>query len=326
MRIVRSILLATAALVAMLAPLQHGALAQAYPERTIRMIFPFAAGGGGDTVARIVAAQMSVDLGQQVIVENRPGGGSAIGTYAAARAAPDGYTFVEITGANLYFTLMQENVPYDLRKDFRPIAGIGGFPLVLCASKASGIASLSDLVERSKTAKGGLNYSSGGNGTLAHLSAARLLNGLKVEGTHVPYRGNAEATQAILSGLAQFTFSATADSTEFVKAGSLTTLAVTSRKRVPTLPDVPTTAEIGLDDFDASVWYGFLAPAGTPDEVINRLRASIAKVMDTPSVQDRLKALGFAADVTTPDEFAAFLGKERDRWGQVIRTNGIRIN
>lgn len=322
---VRSILIA-AALVAALPWTSPRAVAQVYPERPVRMIFPFAAGGGGDTVARIVAAQMSADLGQQVIVENRAGGGSAIGTNAAARAAPDGYTILQITGANLYFTLMQENVPYDLRRDFRPIAGIGGFPLILCTSKASSIASLAGLVEQSKGTRGGVNYSSGGIGTLAHLSGARLLNGLRTEGTHVPYRGNAEATQALLSGLAQFTFSATADSTEFVKAGGLTALAVTSRRRLPTLPDLPTTAEIGLEDFDASVWYGFLAPAGTPDEVIARLRASITKAVGSPMVQERLGALGFVPDVTTPDAFAAFLDKERARWGQVIKANGIRIN
>jgi tripartite-type tricarboxylate transporter receptor subunit TctC len=302
------------------------AFAQAYPTGPIRLIVPFSAGGPADLIARILAERVAVELGQPMVVENRVGGNFVVGTQAAARARPDGYTIMIVTGANLIVSLTQENLPYNLDRDLAPVLGIGSFPILIAVPGRSNIRSIADLAAIARATEGGLTYGSGGVGSVGHLAVANLLGQLGVTGTHVPYRGNNEATQALLSNQIQLFLPTIADAYQFVASSGVRALGVTSDRRLESLPDVPTTKELGLPDFTARIWYGYLAPTGTPAAAIARLRDAFTRAIEHPPIQRRLAAMHYNAEVTGAEEFARFMQAEAKRWGGVIRANRITLN
>ena len=303
-----------------------GAAAQSasYPTKPIRLIVTFSAGGPADVVGRLVAEKMGAELGQSVIVENRTGGNSVIGTQAAARSEPDGYTVLMLTAANIIAVHLQSNVPYDFEKDFTPVIGIGSVPNVLAVPTKANIRSIADLVALAKSTPDGLNYASGGNGSLGHISGALLAQELKIKATHVPYRGNSVAMQDLMANRVQLFFPSIIEGLAGAKTGEVRLLAVTSEQRVASAPDVPTMKELGLGHIDPRIWYGYLVPAKTPPAIVERLHDAIAKSVTRPDVQERLKAFSFITTIQTGPQFRELMRSESARWQKVIQENGIK--
>jgi tripartite-type tricarboxylate transporter receptor subunit TctC len=309
----------TAAALLLCAP----AAAQApYPSSPIRMLFTFGVGGPGDMVARTFAERLTADLGQQVIVENRTGADGVIGMKAAIASKPDGYTFLLISGANLTLPLLKEGV-YDLEKDLVPIAGIGSIPYTFVVSGKSSIRTIADLGALGKTRV--LNYGSGGYAGPSHIASARLMGDLKVDSTHVPYRGLSPAMTAVVGTQIDFMAASPLDVLQHHKAGTARVIGVTTEHRLPELPDVPTMAEQGFKDFHFSTWYAFLAPANTPKPIVDRLHAAIGKATADASVQDKLSKIGLTLKLTSGAEIASFMREEAVRMRRVIKDNNIKL-
>jgi tripartite-type tricarboxylate transporter receptor subunit TctC len=298
--------------------------AGSFPDAPVRVIVPYGAGGTGDMVARIVGEKAGAELGQAVIIDNRSGGNGIIGAQVASKAKPDGYTLMFMATGHLILPNVQ-HVPYDWQKDFTPVFGTTATPLVIAVSSKSSIKSFADLVSVAKTAPNGLNYASGGAGSVSHLAAARLIKELKINGTHVPFRGFNPAVQALLGQQVNFICATVADVVELAKAGNVRLLGVTSEKRQPLLPDVPTMKEQGFADFNASSWNAYMAPAGTPPEAITRLNAAFAKATADKSVQERLGSLGVSVMAKNRDELQKFMKDEEARWRKVIEDNAIKM-
>ena len=293
------------------------------PGGVIKLVIPNPAGGVGDLIGRLLSDKASADLGQPIIIENRAGGTTAIGTDVVAKAKPDGCTILSVTASGVVVTLLREKLPYDLWRDFTPILGTGSFPMVLAVPAASKFNSFADLAAAAKS-KEGITYASGGNGSLAHLAAVRLIKELGGTGNHIPFRGNSDATQALLGNQVQLFFPSTAEALPLVKAGKIRLLGVTSDERVPSLPDVPTMKELRFADFNPRLWYAFLAPASTPPGVVAKLRDAFAKATKDPGVKERLSALGFTTETKDPATVSAFMKNEAARWGKVIKENNIK--
>jgi tripartite-type tricarboxylate transporter receptor subunit TctC len=298
---------------------------EAYPVRSIRMIVPFPPGGVGDLIARPLADAAGRELGQPIVIDNRGGGNSVIGTTFAARAKPDGYTVLQMAAANVTITALQ-NVSYDLQRDFTPVIGIGESPLALVVPAALNINTVDELAAYAKSNPHGLTYASGGVGSLAHLSSLRLAREFNVPSTHVPYRGNSFAIESLLSGQTVLLFGAVIDVFEQVKAGKLKLLAVTSADRVASFPDVPTMTELGFKDFTPTLWYGYVVPAGTPGVAVDRLASAITKAASQPDLQARYAELGVTIKLTPGPAFGTFMRDEFVRWKQVIVENNIKLD
>jgi tripartite-type tricarboxylate transporter receptor subunit TctC len=295
-----------------------------YPTTTIKAIVPFAPGGSGDVLARVFGEKVGTDLGKSIIIENRSGAGGAMGTQAVINAKPDGYTLLQGASATVIIPLFQPNL-FNWERDLTPVAGIGSIPLVFVVNATSNIRSIADLAAKARSMPGGLNYGSGGNGSVSHLAAARLMADSKITGTHINFRGFSAAVQALLGDQVQVVCVTTADVTQLAQAGTVRALAVTSEQRFPDLPDVPTMAELGFSDFYASSWNGYLAPAKTPAEIVNRLYTAYAAAGKDPDVQARLGKLGFVLKIRNPAELENFMRDESNRWGRVIRENNIKM-
>lgn len=298
------------------------AIAASCPDPVIKMIVANPAGGSGDLVARVTGEKAGAILGQPYVIENRPGASTEIGTSIVAKSKPDGCTILSLTSSGVIVSVLR-NLPYDLHRDFVPMLGIGSFPLVLTVPAASKINSIADIRAAAKSPEG-ITYTSGGPGTMGHLSAARLVKDLGGTGTHVPYKGNSEAIQALLGNHVQLFFPSPAEVIPLVKSGKIRLLAITSGTRSPLLPDVPTMKELGFADFDPRIWFAFLAPAGTPADVVSQQRDALVKAMADPSVQERLGAAGFATEIKNASELTAFMKSEAVRWGKVIKDNNIK--
>jgi len=304
-----------------LACLAFGASAADYPSRPIHLIVPFAAGGGNDTVARLVGQGLTAELGQPVVIDNRPGAGGVVGAEAAAHAAPDGYTlFLGGVGSHAINPSLHEHLGYDPVKDFTPISLIASAPLVLVVHPSVPATSVHELVALAKAKPGALNYASNGNGSSSHLAAAMFASMTGVDLVHVPYKGLAPALGDLLSGQVQLMFSSVVAILPHVKAGKLRALAVSSKERLSLLPDLPTVSEAGVPNYQTSSWYGILAPAGTPPDAVARLNAAIVKVVAQPHVRQALAQEGADPVGSTPAAFGAFIQSERERLGEVIRT------
>ncbi len=289
----------------------------------IKMIVPNPAGGIGDLIARTLGDKVSADLGQPVVVENRAGATTVIGTEAVARSKPDGCTILSMTASGVVVSVLQEKLPYNLERDFIPIISVGSFPMALAVPAESKLNTFEDLVAAVKS-KDGITYASGGIGTLAHLSAVRLINQFNGTGNHIPYRGNSDATQALLGNQVQLFFPGSAEAIPLSKSGKVRLLGVTSDDRLPTLPGVPTMKELGFADFNPRLWYAFLVPAGTPSSAVSRLHASFAQAVKDPTVRERLTGLGFAMDLKDGPGVSAQIKSEATRWGKVIKDNNIK--
>jgi tripartite-type tricarboxylate transporter receptor subunit TctC len=299
---------------------------ETYPTRPIKVVVPFAPGGAGDGVARIVGSRAQRELGQAVIIENKSGGNSLIGTQFVARAKPDGYTLLQTTASNVIVANLQAHLPFDPDKDFLPVVGVGAVPLGLVVNANSSLRSVADLIALAKSNPQGVFYSSGGSGSQTHLAPVWFAQEAKIAATHIAFRGGGPAAEAVLANQVQFTFASTVAVDGLVKAGQLRVLAVTSDHRVRSMPDVPTMAEQGFPDFTPMLWYGYVVPANTPKNIIDRLHVAFAAAANDPGVQERLEKLGLSVTVRGPAEFDRFIREESARWRRVIQENHIKID
>ena len=300
------------------------AIAQAWPDRVIRIINPYAPGGPSDTIVRMLADGMSAELGQRVIVENKPGAGTVIGANLVARAATDGYTLLLATVAPLIVQpAISNSLPYDARKDFAMVGMFATVPNLISVHPGVPVHSVSELIAYAAKNPGKLNYASAGAGTGPHMGGELFDQMANVKLTHVPYAGAAPAVLAVLSGQVEVSFVNITPQIQHVRAGKLRAIAIGSSRRSSLFPDVPTMAEAGLPGYLSESWNGIVAPAGTPKPVIDRLYRAMAKVMATPKVQEALLPLGADATVLGHDEFSAYVKADEKRLVPVIRTLGL---
>lgn len=310
--------------------LTHGAWAQApdsgaaFPNRMLRLIVPYPPGGTTDIVGRVVAKQLSEVWGQQVIVENRGGGATVIGTEALARAPADGYTLMLATPEFTVNPSLRSNLPYDPVRDFAPVGLIANYPLVLVVHPSVGAASASEFIALAKARPTQLIYGSGGNGGTPHLSMELLKTKAGIDLTHVPYKGNGPAITDLLAGRVHAMFTGMPPVAGYLKAGRLKLLASSGLKRMVSAPDIPTVAEQGVPDFEVLTWFGLLVPAGTPNSIVNTINQTLQRVMVIPETQEKLASLGADLVVSSPAEFKRIIDSEIRIWGEVVRTSNVR--
>ncbi len=302
-------------------------LAQNYPSKSIRFILPYPPGGGSDTIARPVARKMTENTGQQVVVDNRGGAGGNIGMEAAARSAPDGYTIVMGLTAQLAVNPgLYQKIPYDPVRDFEPVTLLANGAYLLVAHPSFPARTMKDVIALAKKRPNEILYASSGNGSGAHL-ATELLNtmtGIKL--VHVPYKGGGPALVDTISGQTQLLFATPIASAGHIKAGRLRAIAVSTTKRVGSMPDVPTVAESGIPGYDSGVWYGILAPKGTPRDIVTRLNEEFRKVLGDPGIRDFLTKAGVEPDGGSPEELGKYIRSEVAKWAKVIKAANIRID
>jgi tripartite-type tricarboxylate transporter receptor subunit TctC len=302
------------------------AAAQAYPTKPIRLIVPFPPGGGTDILARVLGNRLSQTFGQPVVVENKPGAGGNIGVDAVAKAAPDGYTLVLGQTSNLAINpTLYPRLPYDPLKDLAPIALVASAPLVLVVQSGSPYRSLADIVTAAKAKPDTITFASPGSGTVAHLTGELLQREAGLKFKHVPYKGAAQAITDLLGRTVDLYMSSVPTALTHIKGGRLRPFVVTSAKRVPELPDVPTVVEAGYPGTEAATWFGLLARAGTPSSVITRLAEETNRALETQEVREKIAAEGAEVLRGSPEEFATLLRAEIDRWGRVVRESGARV-
>ena len=301
------------------------ALAQAsYPNKPIRFIVPYPAGGGTDIVARLLAQKMTQSMGQPVLVENKPGASTLIGTEMLAKAAPDGYTLGLITDSHAINPSFFPKLPFDSVKDFSPVSQLVFVPLVMVAHPSLNVKTLPELIAAAKAKPGKINYASIGNGTPHNLSMEWVKSLAGIDMTHVPYKGVAPALTDLVAGQVDVMFTGSSSALPYVKAGRLNALAVSSAKRLDSFPDTPSVAEAALSEFDFMTWYGSAVPAGTPKEITQRLSREIGLALSQPDVKERLASLGVVGAPSSPDEFAAFMRKETAALARLVKLTGVK--
>ena len=297
---------------------------QSYPERPIRLIDPYAPGGGSGLVARLVSPKLSEAWGKQVVVDNRPGAAGAIGTEITMRAAPDGYTLCMGTSGSIAISPNMNKVPYDPAKDLVPITQTSAQSMLVVLHPSVPIASVKELIAFAQAQPNKLAFASSGTGGSGHLAAELFMASTKVRMTHVPYKGNGPALLAQVSGEVQLGFNNILAALPHVNSGRLKAIAVTSAKRARAVPDLPTLAESGVSGYDATSWNGIFAPAKTPRPIIDKIRTEVVRALNAPDVREKLLAAGSEPVGSTPEEFLAYVRLELARWGKVIRDNNIR--
>jgi tripartite-type tricarboxylate transporter receptor subunit TctC len=325
--------LALAAIAAAASSLALPAFAQgAWPGKPVKIVVPFAAGGTTDILARAIAPELSKAFGQQFIVDNRAGAGGNVGADIVAKSPADGYTLLMGTvGTHGINRALYEKMPYDPIKDFAPITLVAGVPNVMVMqtekARTMGINSVPDFIKYAKSHPGKVNMASSGNGTSIHLAGELFKSMSGVYMVHFPYRGSGPALLDLVGGTMDVMFDNLPSSMPQIKAGKLKALAVTSRQRSAALPDVPTIEEAaGLKGFDATSWFGLLAPAGTPPDIVNRIQQETAKALNTPAIKEKLLAQGAIPSGNTPAEFARHIDAEHKKWAQVVKTSGAKVD
>ncbi|SFP90677.1 Tripartite-type tricarboxylate transporter, receptor component TctC [Variovorax sp. PDC80] len=307
-------------------PLVAAAQAGGFPDKAIRLVVPFPPGGATDAAARLVAVKMSEHWGQPVVVDNRAGAGGNVGSDLVAKAPADGYTLVMgVTGSHAINTSLYSRMPYDPVADFVAISQVAVVPNVLVVHPSVPAKNLAELVALAKKEPGKLNYASLGNGTAAHLGMEMLKAEAGVDITHVPYKGSAPAVSDLLAGQVQMMVDGLPSALPHVKAGKLRAIALTSLRRSPSLPDLPTIAE-SYPGFYADAWSGLFAPKGTPQPVVDKLSAEVQRILRLPEVREKLAALGAEPVGSTQAEFAAHVKKEIDKWAKVVKTSGAKVD
>ena len=301
------------------------ALAQAYPNKPIKLIVPFAPGGFTDVVARNLGQKLSVSLGQPFVIENKAGAGSTIGTDFVAKAAPDGYTLVMVSTTHVISPSIYPKLPYDPIKSFTPVAKLVDSAYVLLVNPKVPANNVAEFIALAKASPDKIHYASSGNGSAQHLMGGMFAAMTGVKMKHVPYKGSGGAANDLVAGVVESSFAGVPNAMAQVPAGRLKALAVTTSKRIPQLPDVPTMQEAGVPGYNASIWLGLLAPAGTPRDVVMKLNAEIAKVLNSADTKKELYAAGVEADLSSPEAFNTLMVQELDRWGKVIKDAGITM-
>ena len=320
----RGLLVSLAAVLTMLASAAHAQTAPEWPTRPITLVVPFPPGGTTDLLARLVAREAGERLGQNMVVENRPGAGGGIGAAAVARAQPDGYTLVMGTlGTQVTNQFIYAQMPYDSSKDFTPVTLVANTPNVLLVSPKLGISSVEELLEKARQSPGALNFASTSMGGSPHLSGELFNSMAKVDIRHVPYKGSSPAMTDLLGGQVQMMFDNLPSAMGQIQAGTVRALAVTTPERVPRLPDVPTVAEAGLPGYEVNAWFGLLAPAGTPGAVTEHIHAAVADALAQPAIRKQVEALGAIPVASSPQAFGDTIRADTEKWQQVIRDAGI---
>ncbi len=322
----RAVLATTLAFAATGLALPLGAAAAAadnFPTKPITIVVPFSAGGTTDILARVIAQAMTNDLGKSVVVDNRAGAGGNIGAAMAARAPADGYTlFMGTVGTHAINQALYKKLPFDPVKDFAPMTRVANVPNLLVANPNQPFRSVQELITYAKANPGKINFGSSGSGSSIHLSGELFKTMAKVDMVHVPYKGSAPAVTDLLGNQIAIMFDNMPSAINHVRAGKLRPLAVTTAKRSPELPDVPTVAEAGVPGYEATSWFGMFAVAGTPKPVLDKLNASLTKVLAEPAVRAKIKEQGGEVVSETPEQFASFIKSEAVKWGKVVKDSG----
>lgn len=303
------------------------AAAQSWPTKPIRLVVPFTPGGSSDILGRAIGQKLAESLGQPVIIDNVPGAGGSVGADKVAKAAPDGYTLLMgHIGTLAVNPAIYPKLPYDPVRDFAPVAWVANVPNVLVVHPKVPAQNLRELVTYAKGRPGRLNYGSGGNGSAAHLATEYLKMQTGTFIVHVPYRGAAPAVGDLVAGQTDLLFTGAPALISFIKSGQLRALAVSSKTRLPALPEVPTVAESGYPGFEADQWYGMVAPAGTPADIVNKLNTHINQALSSPELKARLMSEGAIAVPTTPEAYGALIRREIERWKPVVKAGNIQPN
>ncbi|MBC7782117.1 MAG: tripartite tricarboxylate transporter substrate binding protein [Proteobacteria bacterium] len=290
-----------------------------WPAKAVRIVVPTSPGGGTDIVTRILAQKLSESFSQSFVVENRPGAGQILGTEFVARAPPDGYTLLMAASAIVLNQVLAKKPPYDTLRDFAPITLAASLPNVLTVHPSLPVKTVKELIALARAKPGALNYSSAGAGTSPHMSMELFRSLAGIDLVHIAYKGTGPATADLIAGHVQLSMPNTLTATPFLRVGKLRALGVTGSKRASALPNVPTLAEAGVPGYEAIQWYGLFAPAGTAREIVARVQADVAKALRLPDVGERLAADGAEAVGNRPDEFAAYIRSELEKWGRVVR-------
>ena len=301
------------------------AQAQAYPARAVKIIVPFGAGGSADVYARFVGAKLSEALGQPFVVENRPGGGAVVGSDAVAKSAPDGYTLLMMSNTHTVNETLIPKKPYDLMRDLAPVAGINSQDLLLAVNAAVPANSLKEFIALAKASPGKLNYASSGPGTPYHLAGELFKSMAGVDIVHVPHKGSDQARAALLGGQVDMMFDAISTIVAHVHSGKLKALATTGKARSAVTPEVPTVSEAGVPGYEATIWLGLMAPAGTPRAVVEKLNAETRKILSAPDVKENWGRQGAVPIPMTPEQFDKFLRDDIAKWAGVVKATGMKV-
>lgn len=302
------------------------AAAQKWPEKTVRIVTPFAPGGGTDIFARLLAQRFSETLGQQFVVENRPGAGSTLGTEHVARSPADGYTFLMTSASFSFSPGLYPKLRYDPIRDFARVSQVVQVPHVIVVIPSLPVKDLQGLVKLARARPGEVLYASAGPGSAMHLAGALFGIVTKTQLTHVPYKGGGATATAVMSGEATTAFNTLETVLGLIRAGRLRPLAVSTRERAPALPEVPTAIEAGFRDYEVIGWFGLMAPAGTPFAIVEQLSAEVAKAMATPAIRERTTEQGATPVASSPAEFERFVRSEVARWTRIIQQAGIKLD
>ncbi|HEX4944408.1 MAG TPA: tripartite tricarboxylate transporter substrate binding protein [Usitatibacteraceae bacterium] len=303
-----------------------GANAQGYPNRPVKIVVPFSPGGFTDVVARILQTQLGAALGQPVVIENKPGAGSTIGTAEVANARPDGYTLAMVSTTHVISPSLYRKMPYDALADFTPVMKLAEGPYVLVVHPSLPVRNVKELIALARAEPGKIDYASSGNGSSQHLVGALFGQMAGVTLNHVPYKGSGQAMQDLVGGQVKVSFVGAPNAVPYLASGKLRALGVTTKKRSADLPDIPSIDEAGVAGYDATLWLGLLAPPGTPADVVARLREGVTKALSTPEARKLVNSAGVDVAFSTPEEFAALMKSELARWGKVVKETGATVN
>jgi len=300
------------------------ALAQDYPNHAVKIIVPFAAGGPADIYARFLAQKLQETMGQSFVVDDRPGGGSVIGTDVAAKSAPDGYTLLLMSNAHTVNESLMQNKPYALMRDFVPVAAINYSDLVLVVNPGVPASTLQELLALARSKPGKLNYASSGPGTPYHMAGELFKAMANVDIVHIPYKGSSQARTDVLGGQVDMMFDAVTTMSEFARAGKVKALATTGKMRSTVLPNVPTLSEAGVAGYEAVIWLGLMAPKGTPPEIVRRLNAEVVKIVARPDVRDEWAKQGAVAMSMSPEELGKYMSDDIVKWERIVKISGAK--
>jgi tripartite-type tricarboxylate transporter receptor subunit TctC len=299
---------------------------QAYPSRPIRIIVPYGVGGSADVYARFLGAKLQERLGQPVVIENRPGGGSIVGTDAVAKSEPDGYTLLMMSNTHTVNETLVPNKPFDLMRDFAPITGVSYSDLMMVVHPSVPANTVKEFIALAKSRPGGLNYASSGNGTPYHMAGELFKAMAGVDIVHIPHKGSDQARASVMGGQVQMMFDAVPTMAATAKAGKVKALATSGARRSPVTPDVPTVAEAGVADYECGIWLGLMAPAKTPRPVLERLNAEVNRIISSPEVKETWLRQGTIAMGMSSGEFDKFLRDEIVKWAKIVKLSGAKVD